>query len=120
MSEENEGNAYGHDRKHNRGYVCSMDGYVSLTKMLIELALVAVAIVKETYAAILPMELGMSVEYAWDGLMGAGSWPGYAVAAAYYFGKEFGYAKVMCDVSMYGYLVVDYLNSFISFAQTSE
>lgn len=98
------------------GFSCSMDGYVALTSKLIELALVALAIVKETYAAILPYELGKSVQYAWDGLIGAGSWAGYAVAAIYYFGLEFGYADVMCEVSGYGYMVVDYLTFFIDFA----
>jgi hypothetical protein len=119
MSNNGQGNAYGKDKASDRGYVCSMDGYVSLTKMVIELALSAIAILKETYAAMLPMELGKSVQYAWDGLVGAGSWPGYAVAAAYYFGLEFGYAEPMCDVSMYGYMAVDFLNAFISFADSA-
>jgi hypothetical protein len=106
------------DNRDNRSYVCSMDGYVDLTKMIIELALSAIAIIKETYAALLPMELGKSVQYAWDGLVGAGSWPGYAVAAVYYFGLDFGYAESMCDVSMYGFQAIDYLNAFISFANS--
>ena len=117
MDNGNNGNGNGNGK--GRGYICSMDGYVSLTKMIIELALSAIAIVKETYAAMLPMELGKSVQYAWDGLVGAGSWPGYAVAAAYYFGLEFGYAEPMCDVSIMAYTVIDYLNAFISFAEAN-
>lgn len=97
-------------------FTCSMDGYVDLTNKLIELSLFALALLKETYAAILPYELGKSVEYAWDGLVGAGSWAGYAVASLYYFGLEYGYADIMCEYSAYGYVAADYLSQFIEFA----
>ena len=97
-------------------FTCSMDGYVKMTKELIELSLFALSLLKETYAAILPMELGKSVEYAWDGLVGAGSWSGYAVAALYYFGLEYGYAEIMCQYSEYGATATSFLNSFIDFA----
>jgi hypothetical protein len=97
-------------------FTCSMDGYVAMTSELIEVSLFALALIKETYAAILPMELGKSVEYAWDGLVGAGSWAGYAVAALYYFGLEYGYADLMCQYSGYGAQAIGILNQFISFA----
>ncbi len=97
-------------------FTCSMDGYVDMTAKLIELSLFALALVKETYAAILPKELGKSVEYAWDGLVGAGSWGGYAVAALYYFGLEYGYADLMCQYSEYGAVAINALANFISFA----
>jgi hypothetical protein len=97
-------------------FSCSMDGYVEMTAELIELSLFALALVKETYAAILPLELGKSVEYAWDGLVGAGSWAGYAVASIYYFGLEYGYADMMCEYSSYGDTAIGFLSQFISFA----
>jgi hypothetical protein len=97
-------------------FTCSMDGYVTMAADLIELSLFALAILKETYAYILPYELGKSVEYAWDGLVGAGSWVGYAVAALYYFGLEYGYADMMCEYSGYGAIAIDYLTFFIDFA----
>ena len=87
-----------------------------MTTELIELSLFALALVKETYAAVLPEELGKSVEYAWDGLVGAGSWAGYAVASLYYFGLEYGYAETMCTYSEYGDVAIGYLSTFISFA----
>lgn len=97
-------------------FTCSMDGYVLMTSQLIELSLFALSLIKETYAAILPMELGKSVEYAWDGLVGAGSWAGYAVASLYYFGLEYGYADLMCQYSGYGATAIEYLSFFITFA----
>jgi hypothetical protein len=95
-----------------------MDGYVAMTSKLIELSLFALALLKETYAAILPNDLSKSVQYAWDGLVGAGSWAGYAVAALYYFGLEYGYAEMMCEYSGYGYMAIDYLSFFIDFASS--
>ena len=97
-------------------FTCDMDGYVNMTNKLIELSLFALAIVKESYAAMLPFELGKSVQYAWDGLVGAGSWAGFAVASLYYFGLEYGYADIMCEYSGYGYMAIDYLSFLIDFA----
>lgn len=101
-------------------FSCSMDGYVDLTNTLIELSLVGLAILKETYAAILGEKLGKSVQYAWDGLVGAGSWAGFAVAAVYYFGLEYGYGDYMCEYSGYGYMAVDWLTFLIDFSGDSE
>ena len=97
-------------------FECSMDGYVALTTEFINVALFAIAIVKETYAAMLPEELGKSVQYAWDGLVGAGSWAGYAMAAAYFFGLEFGYADMLCQYSGYAATAVALLYQFVEFA----
>ena len=101
-------------------FTCSMDGYVIMTNKLIELSLFALALVKETFAAILPEELKKSVLYAWDGLVGAGSWAGFAVAALYYFGLEYGYADLLCEYSGYGYIAIDWLSFFIDFADSAE
>ena len=87
-----------------------------MTKELIELSLFALSLLKETYAAILPAKLGRSVGYAWDGLVGAGAWSGYAVASLYFFGQEYGYADLMCEYSTYGAKATSYLNQFIDFA----
>ena len=97
-------------------FTCSMDGYVQLTGQIIELSLVAIALVKETYAAILPNDLGKAIKYAWKGLTGAGSWAGFAVAALYYFGLEYGYAEYLCTASEYGAIVVEALSTIIDFA----
>ena len=97
-----------------------MDGYVEMTNKLIELSLVGLAIAKETYAALLGEKLGNSVQYAWDGLVGAGSWAGFAVAALYYFGLDYGYADMMCEYSSYGYMALDWVSFLIDFSEGGE
>jgi hypothetical protein len=97
-------------------FECSMDGYVELTKEFINVALFALALVKETYAAVLPHRLGRSVDYAWDGLVSAGSWAGYVMAAAYFFGLEYGYAEYLCQYSGYVDTIIGFLYQFVDFA----
>ena len=95
---------------------CSMDGYVELTLETYNVALFGLALLKETYAAVLPSALGKSVNYAWDGILGAGAWVGYLMAAAYYFGLEFGYADLLCQVSGYVYVAVGIFYTLLEFA----
>lgn len=101
-------------------FSCSMDGYVEMTGQLIELSLFAIALIKETFAAMLPEALSNAIQYAWDGLVGAGSWAGFAVAAVYYFGLEYGYADILCEYSGYGYQAIDWLSFLIEFVDTEE
>lgn len=98
-------------------FKCSMDGYRELTLMSIDLALFILALIKETYAAILPEDLGKAVNYAWQGLTGVGAWIGYAVAAGYYFAKEAGYGAEFCEYSGIGYSVVSTLHGMVSFSE---
>ena len=46
-------------------FLCSMDGYRTLTLQCIDVALFALALIKETYSAILPEDLGIAVKYSW-------------------------------------------------------
>ena len=101
-------------------FSCSMDGYVEMTGKIIELSLFAIALVKETFAAILPEALSKSIQYAWDGLVGAGSWAGFAVAAAYFLAEEYGYGEMLCEYSGYGYMAIDWLSFLIDFVDKSE
>ena len=96
-------------------FECTMDGFVQLTSDTINIALIALAIIKESYAAMLPEELGKSVQYAWKGLVGAGAWAGYATAALYFFGLEFGYADEMCMVFTALAMVTEALVVFTEF-----
>jgi hypothetical protein len=79
-----------------------MDGYKQLTLELIEVLLALVKIIKDVYLTtvkqILP-DLAKSIEYLWEGLIGLGSWVGYAVAALYYFAAEAGQGKELCEAS---------------------
>lgn len=97
-------------------FKCSMDGYVELTLETYNVALFGLALLKETYAAVLPKSLGKSVNYAWDGILGAGGWVGYLMAAAYYFGLEFGYADILCQVSGYVYIAVGIFYTLLEFS----
>ena len=97
-------------------FKCSMDGYRELTLQCIDLALFALALIKETYAAILPEDLGKAVNYAWQGLTGIGAWIGYAVAAGYYFGKEAGYGAEICEYSGIASSIISTVHGMVDFS----
>ena len=98
-------------------FKCTMDGYVELTLEVYNVALFGLALLKESYAAVLPKKLGKSVNYAWDGILGAGGWVGYLMAAAYYFGLEFGYAEYLCTGSQYVSLGVGVFYQLLAFSE---
>ena len=102
--------------KSSGDFVCSMDGYRDLTLSFIDVSLFVLALIKETYAAILPEDLGKSVKYAWMGLTGLGAWVGYAVAAGYYFGTEAGYGDEICEYSGIAYTIINIFHGLIDFA----
>ena len=52
---------------------------------------------------------------AYKFLVGFSGWSGYLLAAVYYFGLEFGYADLMCELSGYGYVAIYWLNFAASF-----
>ena len=58
-----------------------MDGYVLLIDDVLEVSLTGISILKQIGSAILPADLRTAVDYAWDGLKGAGSWMGFALVA---------------------------------------
>ena len=65
-------------------------------------------------------ELSLSIKYCWDGVMGLGNWMGYALAAGYYIGLEFGAGEQICELFGYGYYVVDGLHWLVSFTSSEE
>ena len=69
---------------------CTKDGFNAMFKALIENIFIALALVKETFAYLIPEDLNLAVQYGWDGLMGLGGWIGYLFAAVYYVGLDFG------------------------------
>merc|ERR1711934_594603 len=97
-------------------FSCTMDGYVELTLEAYNVALFGLALLKEAYASLLPKSLGKSVNYAWDGILGAGGWVGYIMAAAYYFGLEFGYAEYLCQGSGYVYIAIGIFYQLLEFS----
>ena len=99
---------------------CNMDGYVLMTLEITKLMFVLVQWVQETYVAVLPTNLGLSLKYLNQFLYGIGAWIGYATAAVYFFGDEFGVGDVICDLSGYGYEVIDGLQVLVTFTEDPE
>lgn len=95
---------------------CSMDGYVKLTKEIVENILLAFALIKETFATMLPREALLIVKLTWDGMVGMNNWMGFLAAAAYYVALENGFGGEYCDIFGYGYYVVYYINYIVAFA----
>lgn len=81
-----------------------------------ENVLILAALVKETFAYVLPTELNLTVSLLWDGLMGLNNWIGYAIAAVYYIGTDYDFGLTFCEVMGYGYYVIDGLNYIVAFA----
>ena len=98
---------------------CTMDGFNEMFKALIENIFIALALVKETFAYLIPEDLTLAVQYLWDGLMGLGGWIGFLFSAVYFVGLDFGYGEILCDVAGYGYYAIDGINQIVSFAKSS-
>lgn len=98
------------------GLECSMDGFVKMIKELTEVALLGISLVKETILSTAPESLAMSIKYLWDGMMGLGNWAGYALAAGYYIGLDYGAGDAVCEAFGYGYYVIDGLHYLVDFA----
>ena len=97
-----------------------MDGYVKMTTEIGNLLLILVTWVKETWAAILPDNLALSIGYLHKFMLGVGSWVGFATAAGYFFSEEFGLGDVVCDNSGYGYEVIDALQVLVTFTEPKD
>ena len=105
-------------KKSSTGFNCSMDGYVSIVNEITQLLLSILTIYNEIIISILPTDLGLAVGYFYQGLTGASSWMGYGVAAIYFMGVDQGFGDTLCEVSGYGYVVIDALYQVINFAPT--
>jgi len=97
-----------------------MDGFKKFSKQLLENAVILIALLKETFAFIMPDELNLTVSLYWDGLMGLNNWVGFLLAAIYYVGTDYGFGLVFCEIMGYGYYVIDGLNYIVQFAAPSE
>jgi len=84
-----------------------MDGYTKMTREITELVLILATWAKEAYAAALPKYYRYATKYAYSFLVGVGGWVGYATVAIYFFSVEFGFDKEVCELSSYGYEIID-------------
>lgn len=103
---------------------CSMNGYKALVEDILRLSLTAITlyngIIEQTLAAMTLTYLAKSYDLLYSFLLGASGWVAYVIAAAYYFGLEFGYGEYLCTASQYGYMVVYYLNIVVSLGASAE
>ena len=106
------------DRVSSTGFVCNMDGYVTLVANLMEVALAGISILRQIGSAFLPADLRKAVEYAWKGLKGAGSWIGYALAAANYAAEEFDFGDQLCMAMGYVDMVLGYAVMAVGMIET--
>ena len=82
--------------KSDTGFSCSMTGYTSAIKQLIQIVLWIVTLALNTIAYVLPGNLKKGVMYAYNFATSSGSWFGYLVAAIYYVLTYFGYGAGFC------------------------
>ena len=99
---------------------CSNTGYTKMVRELLALVLFLATFAKETFSAMLPVNLQMSVNYAYSFLLGVGNWIGYAIGALYYFSVEYDFGETVCEVLGYGYTVIDALQVLVSFTDASK
>lgn len=97
-----------------------MDGFVKMTRELVEIVFLAASLYKETIILMIPEEFGKSVKFLWRGGVGIANPLGYIMAAAYFFGLEFGFGEDVCSLVGYGYAVIDLLHGLVSFSQSEE
>jgi hypothetical protein len=102
--------------KKSGKFECSMDGYVAMVNEITDLLLVIIALAKEIFASMLPPDLKKALKYGWKALTGSGAWMGYLIAALFYMAEEYEFGDTLCEVSGYGYEVIDALHTVVSFA----
>jgi len=103
-------------------FTCDMDGYTRMVAEITNLALLAVTLLRSTVEGMMDLMGLIYAARAWtlgiSFLQSSNQWVGYAIAAAYFFGLEFGYGDYLCQASGYGYYVIYYLNIVVTFGQS--
>lgn len=99
---------------------CSLSGFQVLVMDITNLALLAITLNVSIIEAILSglPDLAKAFELSYRFLKSSAGFSGYVIAAAYFFGLEFGYGDLLCQAASYGYLVVYYLNIAVTFGQS--
>ena len=67
-----------------------------MVRELLALVLFVATFSKETFSAMLPVNLQLSVNYAYNFLLGMGDWIGYLIGALYYFSVEYNFGEYLC------------------------
>ena len=99
---------------------CSNTGYTKMVRELLALVLFLATFAKETFAAMLPVNLQLSVNYAYNFLLGMGDWIGYLIGALYYFSLEYDFGDQLCSYLGFGYIGIDALQVLVTFTDASQ
>ena len=99
---------------------CSNAGYTKMIRELLALVLFLVTFAKETFSAMLPVNLQKSLNYFYSWLLGVGDWIGYLIGALYYFSVEYNFGDTLCEILGYGYTVIDALQVLVTFTEASK
>ena len=91
-----------------------------MVRELLALVLFLATFAKETFSAMMPLNLQYSINYFYDWLLGVGDWIGYALSALYYFAKEYKFGDTLCEMMGYGYSVIDALQVLVTFTDASK
>merc|ERR1712046_514732 len=102
-------------------FTCGLDGYLSMIDHITSLLFLAITVNSSIIEFVISglADLAMAYRLFMKFIRSANSWIGYLIGALYYFGLEFGYADVTCELSKYGYEVIYWLNFAITFGQGS-
>ena len=106
--------------KSNPKLECSNAGFTKMVREIFALVLFLVSFAKETFSAMLPVNLQKSLNYAYNFLLGVNDWIGYALASLYYFSVEYDFGETLCEIMGYGYEVIDALQVMVQFTETSK
>ena len=100
---------------------CSLSGYQEMVTEIIQLALLAITLNASLIELVISgfPDLQEAFRLQVNFLMSSGAWIGYLIGALYFFGLEFGYGDLMCELSGYGYVVIYYLNYAVSFGTSA-
>ena len=105
--------------KKSGKFECSMDGYTNMVIELTDLTLVVFALGKEIFAAMLPVDLKKALKFLWKGLVGSSKWSGYLTSAVFYLSEEMEFGDTLCELSGYGFEVIDFFHGIVAFADVA-
>ena len=106
--------------KSNPKLECSNSGFTKMVRELVALLIFLISFAKETFSAMLPVNLQKSLNYAYSFMLGINDWIGYALAALYYFSVEYDFGETLCEIMGYGYEAIDALQVMVQFTETSK
>jgi hypothetical protein len=97
-----------------------MEGYKDMINELVQVLILAISMYKEIIVSVAPENLALAVKYGYNGLTGVSGWIGYVMAALYYVGLEYDFGDTLCEISGYGYLIIDALYQIVNFGAKTE